>query len=521
MIRYRLDDLGWYQFEWLIQSLLKAEYGLGVESWGGHQDYGRDVYFEGSLPFPAKHSTSRGPFLFQVKFVENANAAGATFDRVLLDAVRKETRRIETRIQSSKWPELRHYVLLTNASLSARLRTKVKESLNAAIPGTQIHSLGGNDICDLLDQHTDLRHSFPQLLSLRDLDTLLQEVVNKEILERSQSAIDYARAVIPIFVPTAAYEKAWKVLKEHHFAVLEGPPEMGKTAIAWMITLTQVTQDWGAYVCDEPDDFFRCYKAGERQVFVADDAFGRTEYDTSRGRKWEQQLGPMLNRLNQTHWLIWTSRKYILERAQRVMDLQGKATQFPDPAAILIDASQLSLEEKALILYRHARSAGLEEKAKNIIRHYARSIVESTHFTPERIRRFVTERLPDLVSEMTMGHLGMEEISAEIDMAIQNPTDRMRKSFRALPQAHKWMLISLLEGRSLSSQSLQRLYETHCPVREQKSFIEVLDDLSESFVKRKSEINPFIAYLEERNEPRTNRLDSSELQRFSNRRIGK
>ena len=23
MIRYRLDDLGWYQFEWLCQSLLK------------------------------------------------------------------------------------------------------------------------------------------------------------------------------------------------------------------------------------------------------------------------------------------------------------------------------------------------------------------------------------------------------------------------------------------------------------------------------------------------------------------
>jgi hypothetical protein len=32
MIRYKLDDLGWYQFEALMQSLLKAELGLGVES---------------------------------------------------------------------------------------------------------------------------------------------------------------------------------------------------------------------------------------------------------------------------------------------------------------------------------------------------------------------------------------------------------------------------------------------------------------------------------------------------------
>ena len=32
MLRYRLDDLGWFQFESLMQSLMKAELGLGIES---------------------------------------------------------------------------------------------------------------------------------------------------------------------------------------------------------------------------------------------------------------------------------------------------------------------------------------------------------------------------------------------------------------------------------------------------------------------------------------------------------
>ena len=85
-----------------------------------------------------------------------------------------------------------------------------------------------------------------------------------------------------------------------------------------------------------------------------------------------------------------------------------------------------------------------------------------------------------------MGHLGMGNISVEIDMAIQNPTERMRKSFRVLPQAHKWMLISLLEGHVLSPQDLQQLYETRCPVDEQKPFAEIFDELTESFVKRTS-----------------------------------
>ena len=77
MIRYRIDELGWYQFEALIQSLLKADLGLGVESWGGtHGDHGRDAYFDGPLAFPTNEARE-GPFVFQAKFVEGANAAGA------------------------------------------------------------------------------------------------------------------------------------------------------------------------------------------------------------------------------------------------------------------------------------------------------------------------------------------------------------------------------------------------------------------------------------------------------------
>ena len=73
-MRYRFDDLGWYQFEWLVQSLLKAELGLGIESWTSSRgDRGRDAYFDGQLAFPTKAATE-GPFVFQVKFVENANA---------------------------------------------------------------------------------------------------------------------------------------------------------------------------------------------------------------------------------------------------------------------------------------------------------------------------------------------------------------------------------------------------------------------------------------------------------------
>ncbi|MGH7249951.1 MAG: hypothetical protein ACREGC_03170, partial [Minisyncoccia bacterium] len=335
-----------------------------------------------------------GPFVFQSKFVENANSAGARFDQIIINAVNKEIAQIKQRQAKRSWKRPRHYVLLTNAPLSGSLRKKLQSTFGKAFPRVKFHSLAGNDVCAILDSHPTLRRSFPQLFSLRDLDELLAQATSRDIIEKSRSAIELARDIAPVFVPTSAYEGAWKILRKHHFVVLEGPPEMGKTSIAWMIALAQISQGWRAVVCDDPKEVFETVDASTSQIFIADDAFGRTEYDPARGSKWETQLERIFRRLDQNHWLVWTSRKHILERACRQLDLQGSAANFPNPGAILVNASKLVKREKALILYRHARAARLEEEAKALIKKYATQLVDDPSFTPERIRRMVKERLP-------------------------------------------------------------------------------------------------------------------------------
>jgi hypothetical protein len=484
MIRYRLDDLGWYQFEWLVQALLKTQLGMGIEAWGGHGDYGRDAYFAESLAYPTKDLREPGPFLFQVKFVENANAAGARPAKAVLNAIRKESVSIRDRKRLPWWKEPAHYTLITNAPLDAATRQEVERLIAEALPETKVHSHGADDVCALLDTHTGLRRSFPQLLSLRDLDELIREAVNADTIERSRAAIECAREVVQVFVPTGAYEKTWKVLRAKHFAVLEGPPEMGKTAVAWMIALSQMSQGWQAIVCDNPDTFFGSLNHEIPQIFVADDAFGRTEYDPARGNKWEKDLHRVLRAVDSTHWLVWTSRKHILERARRVMDLQGDATKFPQPGEVLVDASQLSEQEKALILYRHARAAGLEDPAKNLVRKQARSIVQHRSFTPERIRWFVRERLPEIAVQLGKRNIKPAMVQTQVLEAIKNPTERMRKAFKALAPSQKWLLIALLESdarREVSS--LQPVYELHCPSDVRRPFQDVLDELTEAFVK--------------------------------------
>ena len=482
-VEYNLDSLGWYQFERLAQVLLKAELGLGVESWGGRGDYGRDSFAPGPLKFPARDIESEGPFIFQVKFVEGANAPGAKFQSGLMAAARTEAARIAERLKDGKWQTPKQFALLTNAPLSAELRIRLSKTfkgIGVKPPAT----LGGKDISDILDKNPAVARAFPQVLSLRNLRELLEEIVNKETLARSHAAISMAHDIATVFVPTSTYNRAWRVLAEHSFVVLEGPPEMGKTAIAWMVALAQLANGWDAITCDDPNDLFKSHRREASQVFVADDAFGRTEYDPTMGSRWEKQLGRAMTVLDDRHWLIWTSRKHILERARREMDLQGEFQNFPEPADVLVTASQLSDEEKGLILYRHAKAANLEASGKALLKTSAKTIIRNPSFTPERIRRFVHESLPTIGAIAGKNRTTKEYVLRQIQEAIRNPTDRMIKSFRALEENHKWLLIALLEqGHLPRVDDLRDSFSRFSRGSSGVTFDQLLEELTEGFIK--------------------------------------
>lgn len=492
MLRYKLDDLGAFQFEWLIQSLLKIIIGPGVESWGGRADHGRDSFSTGPLNFPDRATSSPGPFIFQVKFVENANAAGAIPWEALKDAIQKEKARCLHRIKVGAWLHPSHYVLLTNAVLTPEFRQWAAKSLADALGNTNYHFLSGTDVCDFLDHEPAIRQAFPQILGLRDLTELLQGTVNKKDIERSRSAIDLANEVAPVFVPTRAYNKTLDVLSQHNFAVLEGPAEMGKSAIAWMVALAQVSNGWQAIYCSEPDTFFAQHDSSLHQVFVADDAFGLTEYDPTRSQKWEKELALVTRRLDAKHWLIWTSRKHILERALKKLDFTRESPDFPEPSAVIVNAEDLTTIEKALILYRHVKKANLPANLRNIVRKNARSIVGDRSFTPERIRKLAREVLPRY---KTVGALDEENIATlhkGIREVIANPTERSKTTFRALPPSHKWALIAMLEvGKSAYLKDAAESYCRLCPEQNQEPYGDVLDQLTESFVKRSETIDLF------------------------------
>lgn len=433
------------QFELLIQFLHKSELGIGLELWGGSADHGKDAYCAHELNFPSRHTTNPGPFVFQVKFIAGANATGANFDSALMSAVTKEAALIQNRIAAGKWAAPMQYAFVTNAPLTATHRQSISDVLQPILADCAITVQGALDVCAMLDTNLAVARSFPQILSLRNLFEILDQVVKNEIVQRTDAVLREADALSSVFVPTKAFDDAWEILDKHYFVVLEGPPEMGKTAIAWMIAAVMLAQKWHAVDCDKPEDFFGAYAPDRDQIFIADDAFGTTEYDVNRGNEWGRQLHKVIPKLDKRHWLVWTSRMHILQRALQDMSLQGSASRFPDHKEVLVKANRIEGNERALMLYRHARAANLDDGAKTIIRKYAKSIVDNQHFTPERIRRFVREALSGLQNQIATGELDDNALAAAVTEAIENPTERMRKSYRQLDDEQRSILVSMLD----------------------------------------------------------------------------
>ncbi|MBK8727437.1 MAG: hypothetical protein IPL96_15710, partial [Holophagaceae bacterium] len=336
-------------------------------------------------------ANTEGLFVFQAKFVEAANAAGARPDPIIRKAVYKEVERIGQRIAKGETLPT-HYILFTNAPCKMETREAIFTKLKEIFKSTEvhIHVHDGNDICAWLDSAREITRAFPTILGFSDLEALLRDHMERAIFERSKAALEGAVNLAKVFVPTRAYYNAVDSIAKQGFVVLSGPPEAGKTAIGKMICLAQHARGWEVIECRDPEDVLKKYQENQPQCFLADDFFGRTEFDPTRAQRWEAELPGVLKRLDNRHWLILTSRAHILHIGEREVDIDSEII-FPQTSEVVVEATSLTKEDRARILYRHAKSAELSAKIKISLKSSVWSIIEMRTFTAERVRRLVQE----------------------------------------------------------------------------------------------------------------------------------
>jgi hypothetical protein len=379
-----LEELGWLQFERLCELVLEADAGIDPTRWEGSADQVREFVHEDELQVRGR--TLAPPVLIRCLWRRG-------------DEVSEPPDRFAS------------VVTFTNHA------------------GCEIGDVvyGEAELLDAIRRLPALRFKLPSVLSLDAAPP------DPEALGRSTIDIEATNELTRIFVATPAWYQAIAALKAHHFLVLTGPPEMGKTAIARMLGLAVLTEGWEVHEVTRPDELEARYDRERRQLFIADDAFGSTEFRPDAAERWASDLERILRASNEHHWLVWTSRPAPLRAGLRRLHRERGGERFPNPAAVQVDASALGVEEKTLILYRHARAAGLSKAQCELIREHGSAIVEHPHFTPERIRRFVLRRMPE------------GDVAAAIAAELSEPTEGMAASYQALGPAHRELLVAMLD----------------------------------------------------------------------------
>jgi hypothetical protein len=414
-VSYELDRLGWLQFQELCTRLLQLDAEVPASAWEGAADSTRFALVEPGLNSPALGLDLPGPALLQCSWLRPGTVGPVTSAVERLTAQAPETLRA-----------VRSYVMVANGEV-----VQPRPRAGAVSDDLRVEARGTAEISARIDALPELRLAMPALLGLRALDPLIPAATR----QRSSLDVPAARDLAERFVATRAHRRALTVLAEHRFAVLTGPPEMGKTATARMIALAQMTAGWEAHECTTPDDVWAALDPKAAQVFVADDAFGSTEYRADAAERWARAMERLLRSLDDRHWLIWTSRPAPLHAALGRLHRERGAERFPTPARVLVDAGDLDPAEKALILFRHAKAAGLSPSLRSQLRAYGSDIVENKHFTPERIRRLIRR-------------LGADDphVIRAINAELTTATEAMATSFSSLGDEHRDLLVALLDA---------------------------------------------------------------------------
>jgi hypothetical protein len=427
---HALDELGWLQFQRLCELVLQEDAGIDPVDWEGSADAVRAAVSD--KPVQLADRTLEPPVLLRCVWLRSG----------------ENGRRLPPPPESGQ----RSVLTCVNAGAG---------ELGPLPDGHAIY--GERELLDAIRRLPSLRMRLPSVLSLDAVPA------DPDALARSTFDLDAARALATVFVPTPAWDRAVKVLETDRFLVLTGPPEMGKTAIARMLGLALLADGWEVHECTRPEQVFGHYDEQRAQLFVADDAFGSTEYRADSAERWAADLGRILRITDDRHWLIWTSRPAPLRAGLRRLQRARGGERFPRAAAVQVDASALGVEEKTLILFRHARAAALTPEQRERVCANGAAIVDHPHFTPERIRRFVARGAP----------------ADGIDRELSEPTEAMAASFAALGDEHRELLFALLDcpPTPVDERDLATALRRHSPDGLHHAPVELVERLADHFLR--------------------------------------
>lgn len=395
---FSFDALSPADFEDLSRDLLGRELGVRFEAFGPGRDGGVD----------GRHSAAGDTTILQAKHYRMSD-----FD-ALARTMQKERASIDSLAPS-------RYLLTTSRPLTPANKDRLATIIGPSLEGT-CDIFGNDDINGLLRKYPDVQKSHVKLwLSGAGV---LERVLHAATHNFTTLTRDDIKAKLTVYAENPSFKSGRDILESIHVLIVSGPPGVGKTTLAEMLSYAYLAEDWELVAIRSLDDAFAHIDDTKRQIFFFDDFLGRIALDARALSNQDSDLARFIGRVRRTSnaRFILTTRAYIYEEAR--LQSEALSTRALDIASYVLDVGIYTRRIRARILYNHLIVASVPEAhIQALVEQSAiKKIVDHDHYNPRIVQTLTNQ---DRVEEIPPA-----DYPAAFIAALDDPLSVWDKAFR-------------------------------------------------------------------------------------------